>query len=306
MTLPLHHLKLSHLRFLAELAESGRITLAAERVGISQPTASRLIGEIEEILRQPVHERQGRGVILTPAGEVLARRAKRILAELAEAGTEVAGLAAGEAGNLRVGAVTAPAVGMVLPALRTLRMTHPAITCDVTVAPSSQLCAGLREGRLDLLLARPTEPRDHEEFDITPIGTEPVSLLVRKHHPLAGRQDLTVEELLGYDWVLWDESTPLHQAVRRTLLALGHPMPRQHLTTASVLLTLTLLLQSNAIAPIATAVADVMTQGGAEGFITLNAPFSINVGSYALMTRRAQALPPALARLIEHLQHTVT
>lgn len=299
---PLHHLKLGHLRFLAALADHLRITAAAEAVGISQPTASRLIVEIEDILRQPIHLRQGRGIVLTAAGEVLARRAKRILAELHEAGAEVMGITAGETGHLSIGAVTAPAIGLVLPALRTLRMTHPAITADVTVAPSMQLCEGLRAGRFDLVLARPIAPRDHDEFALTPIGTEPVAFMVRKGHPLVGRAGLSHDEMLAYDWVMPDATAPLHHAVSRHLAQHHKPMPRQQLTTASVLLTLTLLRQSNAIAPLAQAVADVLTQGEGMGFSALSTAFGIDVGSYALMTRQVQTPSPALARLIALLR----
>ena len=110
MTLPLHHLKMTHLRLLAHLEETRRITAAADLSGVSQPTASRMISEIEEILGYPVHERNGRGIALTVIGEALAKRARRILTELQEASAEVSGLASGDGGHLRLGSVTAPTV----------------------------------------------------------------------------------------------------------------------------------------------------------------------------------------------------
>ncbi|HQD16555.1 MAG TPA: LysR family transcriptional regulator, partial [Ottowia sp.] len=54
-------LKLSHLRILAAFADTGQINLAAEKIGISQPAASRLLAEIEQIVQAPVHSRTGRG-----------------------------------------------------------------------------------------------------------------------------------------------------------------------------------------------------------------------------------------------------
>ncbi|MBB4067226.1 helix-turn-helix domain-containing protein [Gellertiella hungarica] len=53
-------LKLSHLRLLEALSESSQISDAARRLGIAQPAASRLLGEIERIVGRPVHERTGR------------------------------------------------------------------------------------------------------------------------------------------------------------------------------------------------------------------------------------------------------
>ncbi|EKD61878.1 MAG: putative transcriptional regulator, lysR family, possibly activator of the expression of chvE protein, partial [uncultured bacterium] len=61
-------LKLSHLRLLAALADTGQISQAAERIGVAQPAASRLLAEVERIVGQPVHQRTGRGMALTAVG----------------------------------------------------------------------------------------------------------------------------------------------------------------------------------------------------------------------------------------------
>ncbi|MFN3723402.1 MAG: LysR family transcriptional regulator [Paracoccaceae bacterium] len=300
MTLPLHHLKMTHLRLLAHLAETRRITAAADQIGVSQPTASRLITEIEDILGQPIHERLGRGIALTVVGEALAKRARRILAELQEATVEVSGLASGDSGHLRLGSVTAPALSLMLPALRTLRLTHPNITADVTVAPSALLCQELRAGHLDLVLGRPSEPRDREEFDVEPLGTEPVALLVRQGHPLAGRRDIALADLMRFDWVMPADTSPLGKAVTHAFRTHGMPPPRQSLTTASFLLTLTMVRQTNAIAPLARAVTDIFA-GPDGGYGTLDTPLDIDVGSYGLMTRQGQARTPALSRVIDQI-----
>ena len=301
MTLPLHHLKMTHLRLLAHLDETRRITAAADLSGVSQPTASRMISEIEEILGHPVHERNGRGIALTVIGEALAKRARRILTELQEASAEVSGLASGDGGHLRLGSVTAPALGLMLPALRTLRLTHPNITADVTVASSALLCQELREGRLDLVLGRPTEPRDEDDFTILPLDTEPVALIVREGHPLAGRGDLALADLMRFDWVMPAETSPLGAAMLRAFRQQGLPPPRQSLTTASFLLTLTVVRQTNAIAPLARAVTDVFAGPQSTDYVTLDSTFEIDVGPYGMLTRSGQARTPALTRLMDQI-----
>ena len=75
-------LKLPQLRLIAALADSGQLSTAARHCGISQPAASRLLAEVEQIIGHKVHIRQGRGMILTPHGQALGRRAARILIEL--------------------------------------------------------------------------------------------------------------------------------------------------------------------------------------------------------------------------------
>ena len=81
-------LKISHLRMMAAFAETGQIGAAAQALGITQPAASRLLAEIERIAGVPVHIRSGRGVSLTEAGQVLARRAGRVLLEMRDVPVE--------------------------------------------------------------------------------------------------------------------------------------------------------------------------------------------------------------------------
>ena len=304
MILPLHHLKMTHLRLLAHLADTRRITAAADLTGVSQPTASRLIVEIEDIVGQPIHERSGRGIALTVVGTALAARARRILTELQEATAEISGLASGDSGHLQLGSVTAPALSLMLPALRTLRLTHPNITADVSVAPSALLCQELRAGRLDLVLGRPTGPDDSDDFTIAPLGTEPVALLVRQDHPLAGQDTVALSDLMRFDWVMPAEPSPLNRAMIRAFDQHNLPPPRQSLTTASFLLTLTMARQTNAIAPLARAVTDVFCTPG-SGYVTLDSPLQIDVGSYGLITRKGQAITPALHRLIDQITRQV-
>ena len=64
-------LKISHIRLLSALADTGQISKAANRIGVTQPAASRLLAEIERIVGQPVHRRTGRGMALTVVGKAL-------------------------------------------------------------------------------------------------------------------------------------------------------------------------------------------------------------------------------------------
>ena len=85
---------LRQLRYLVALAEEGSFTRAAESVHIAQPAVSQQIRRLEEELGIALVERTTRRVALTDAGELLVVRARRILAELEAAETELQALAA--------------------------------------------------------------------------------------------------------------------------------------------------------------------------------------------------------------------
>ena len=288
--------KLAHLRLMAALAETGQLGLAADLMGVAQPAASRLLAEVERITGQPVHLRTGRGITLTPMGHALARRAARVVTELRDAGREMAEIASGGSGHVRIGSVTGPALDRVLPALRTARLALPGVTTEVVVAPSDLLGTQLISGRMDFAIGRMPDGMEGQLHLSDPIGVEPVSLMVRRGHRLAGEARVEPADLMGFDWVMPGPEALLTRAVMERLRALGLPQPPQRLATASFLLTLALVQQSNAIAPLARAVCDRFAGPGSP-YEILPMDLGIVVDPFGVLTRAGAILTPVAARL---------
>jgi DNA-binding transcriptional LysR family regulator len=286
-----------HLRLLAALAARGQVAAAAAEMGISQPAASRLMAEMERIAGQPLHVRTGRGIALTEAGAALARRAARVLIEIEDAGRELDEIGDGTGGQVRLGAVTGPAMDRVLPALARARAVLPRVQIEVVVATSDVLCDQLLSGRLDFALARLPADDEGTRLQFRRIAPEPVSLMVRRGHPLAsGVRDPA--ELMGYDWVMPGEGAVLRQTVLARLRDLGLPDPPGKVATASFLLTLAILQQSDAIAPLATAVADRFAAREDAPFRVLPVALGIEVAPFGLVTRSGGTLPPVAERVM--------
>ncbi|MCP1169432.1 LysR family transcriptional regulator [Limimaricola litoreus] len=286
-------LKLSHLRLLALLNHDEGLGAAAATLGIAQPAASRLLSEAERITGCALRMRDGRGIRLTPEGRALAQRARRVLNELSDAERELGEISGGLSGDLRVGAVTGAAMERVLPALRSARLEMPGLRVHVEIANSEVLGEALAEGRIDLALAR--LPRDHppELFDLRPIGEEPVALVVRRGHRLLAQASPAPEALMEHDWVLPEAGTILHDTVIDQLARRGLRAPMRRVTTSSVLLTLALVQRSNAIAPLARAVA---SEFATEACTMLPLDLGLSVAPYGLMTRKEAAPTMALRR----------
>ncbi len=292
-------LKLSHLRLLAALNENSQLGLAAARLGITQPAASRLLAEVEQIAQAPMHVRTGRGIALTAQGQVMARRAERVLLEMRDAAREMAEVGEGGSGEVRIGAVTAPALELVLPALRLARLTLPKIRADVTVATSDILCSQLVAGQLDFVLGRIPAAFAQADLTMIALGVEPISLVVRAGHPLAGRPGVDPAEVMNFDWVMPAANAPLSGAVLARLAVLGMGAPRQQLATASFLLTLALIQQTDSIAPLARAVAQQFAGAADAPYRVLDCPLGIEVAPYGVILRRGASLPPAAQNLID-------
>jgi DNA-binding transcriptional LysR family regulator len=293
----LRRLKPSQLRLLAELDNTGALGLAAVRIGVAQPAASRLLAETEDMLGLSLHERQGRGLQLTPAGTALARRAARIEIELADAARDLAEAASGRAGVVRVGSVTGPALSLVLPTLIELQREFPEFRAEVSVATSAALCDMLREGRLDFALARLNPGETQLEAKI--IAGEPLSLVVRRGHPILVRPQISVDDLLSYDWVMGDDETLLTQTVIARLSELGMPLPQRRISTSSFLFTLALLNQTDAIAPLATPVVDSFAGNPSVPFVSLPIDLGLTVAPFSLVTRVGAQMTPSAQRLVD-------
>jgi DNA-binding transcriptional LysR family regulator len=290
-------LKPSQLRLMAALNENPALGDSAGRIGISQSAASRLLAEMEELLGLRVHERQGRGLRLTQVGEALARRAARLQIELADAAREVAEVATGNAGSIRVGSVTGPALSTVMPAILALQASLPAIHVEVTVATSVMLCDQLRDGSLDFVLARPGASDTMLEARL--IGDEPVSLAVRRGHPLLSRARVCMADLLEYDWILGPDDTLLTQTVLARLAALHLPVPRRPISTSSFLFTLAIVNQTDAIAPLALPVVESFSGSPSMPFVALPIDLGVSVTPFSIVTRIGSKLTPSAQRLAD-------
>src|SRR5579875_4199113 len=86
---PPSRLKLAQLRLIAAIEDRGSVSAAAEALNLSQPAASRMIAEMEQGFGAALCERLARGVRLTALGAALARHARSVLLQLAEAEREI-------------------------------------------------------------------------------------------------------------------------------------------------------------------------------------------------------------------------
>ena len=292
-------LKLSHLRMMAAFADTAHIGQAAHALGITQPAASRLLAEVEKICGYAVHMRSGRGVELTEVGRALAARAARILLELRDTAHEVDAFGKGSVGQVSIGAVTAPALDIVLPAVREARFAYPNIQIDVAVSPSDVLFSQLLDGKLDFIIARIPAGANASAVMAQEVAGEPVELVVRRSHPLAQKPDLTMQDLTAFDWVLPSRGIPLTDAVFARFAQLGYPPPSQRLTTSSFLLTLALLQQSNAIAPLSSAVTAQFAGDGDSALVRLKTDLGIAVSPFSILTRREGAMPRVARNVLD-------
>src|SRR5262245_27592870 len=140
---------LRQLQFLTALKTEGSFVAAAEAVGVTQPTLSAGIKELETALGAVLVERGRSGAVLTPAGEEAASRATQVLGDVAELVRAAQSAGKPFAGPFRLGAIPTIAPFLLPRALPLLKRRFPALRLALREDLTARLIEGLRSRALD-------------------------------------------------------------------------------------------------------------------------------------------------------------
>jgi len=298
----LTRLQLRHFRLIHAIAEYGQLSLAADRLAITQPAASRTLSEVERLVGAAVFERHPKGMTPTQIGEALIRHSGILLHGLDQAASELSAYRAGRSGSVRVGAVTGAAVGFVVPAIQALkRETHDAHV-RVDVDPSVDLMTGLLNREYDFVLSRVPPGYDTQELQVLQGRVEHLEILVRSGHPLLREKGLGLAALRDYPWVLQSPGMPIREAIVQAHLSLGQTPPQDVIDSTSLLVMMAYLRTSDAISPAAREVAELVKGSDSAGFSSLDLRSKFTMSPYHLIQLKGRKLNPIAERLLNLVQ----
>jgi LysR family transcriptional regulator, transcription activator of glutamate synthase operon len=204
-------MELRQLRYLVALAEEGQFTRAAEREHVAQPALSQQIARLERTLGAQLVIRSARRSTLTEAGEMVAGRARRILAEVDAAHAELAELAGVRTGRVAIGAMQSLGPFDLTGVLATYRSRYPGIELAVREEVSSRLAELLRVDQLDLAFFSVTASFAGEGLELVKLGTEELVAILPPGHEQAGRDGLVFADLEGEPFVSFSEGAALRE-----------------------------------------------------------------------------------------------
>ncbi|MEU8875312.1 hydrogen peroxide-inducible genes activator [Streptomyces javensis] len=194
---------ISQLRAFVAVAEQLHFRDAAAAIGMSQPALSGAVAALEEALGVQLLERTTRKVLLSPAGERLAARARTVLEAVGELLEEAEAVRAPFTGVLRLGVIPTVAPYLLPTVLRLVHERYPRLDLQVYEEQTASLLDGLTHGRLDLLLL--AVPLGAPGVVEMPLFDEDFVLVTPQDHWLGGRADIPREALKELDLLLLDE-----------------------------------------------------------------------------------------------------
>jgi DNA-binding transcriptional LysR family regulator len=194
-------MELRQLRYFLIVADELHFGRAAERLHITQPPLTVAVRRLERELGVQLFDRTTRRVTLTAAGQAFRERIQAAVAELDDAAGDVADIAAGRSGKIRVGFVSSASYTTVPEAIRAFRQQRPRIDLVLHPLTSGEQIEQLLDGNLDLGLIR--DPGDVPGLNLELLSTEDLVVVLPEAHQLAAVQEIHPRELEGEPMILF-------------------------------------------------------------------------------------------------------
>lgn len=206
------------LRLFVHVVDQGGITRGAELAHLSPASASGRISGMERAIGAPLLERHRRGVTPTREGEMVLEHARDIVGRHDRMRLELADVAGGNVPAVTVLVNTAAAT--LLPATVVgFLVEHPDVDLDLVELPSHRIVAALAEGRAELGIV--SDRADLGRLETVSLGADPLVLLVRPDHRVAGRASVAFADVLDEPLVGHAQGSPLEEHLREHTAPLG-------------------------------------------------------------------------------------
>jgi DNA-binding transcriptional LysR family regulator len=170
-------LDIVRLRVLAAVAAHGSVTEAAKQLHYAQPSVSHHLARLEAETGARLLQRVGRGIRLTPEGELLARRAAEIVGRVDAAAVELGAMLGLRAGRVRIAGFQSALSTLVARAAAALRQAHPNLELSFIDAHPQVALAMLRDGQIDAAIVFRYDDSPPPDVRATHLLDDPMYLL---------------------------------------------------------------------------------------------------------------------------------
>lgn len=293
-------LKTRQLLLLTALEQEGNIHAAARLLNMTQPAASRLLKELEDVLEVPLFERLPRGMRPTWYGETMIRHARQALASLNQAHDELTALKAGRFGQVGIGAITSPGLALLPSAIASVKRDQPSLRIMLEIDSSPVLLDKLHRGQLDILVARVFADQDKSQLRYEAISAEPICAVARPGHPLATTAGLALADVVAASWIVPPAGSVLRHRFELMFHEAGLTPPSDVIETAALLFTTRMLQQSDMLCVMATEVARYYAAHGIVTIVPL--AMACQMDDFGLITRTDRLLSPGARLLLSALR----
>jgi LysR family transcriptional regulator for metE and metH len=208
-------LDLRDLELLDALADAQTLTAAAKSLYVSQPALSQRLTKMEDKLGVRLFDREGRRLVVNPAGRRMLVASRLVLAELRSAERDVRDIRDGANGRVRFTSQCSTTFQWLPPVLKRFREQQPNIEIRIETVPGDDPIGALVDDRVDVALVTKLD-RQMDRVLLTPLFDDEMVAVVAGPHPWAARRYVTARDFDDAHLILYDvydqtriPSTPL-------------------------------------------------------------------------------------------------
>lgn len=192
---------LKQLKTFIAVAEYKKMSEAAKRLYISQPTVSQIISDLENEYQTRLFERFPKELKITPSGQMLLESAREIAASHEH--LEQSMKHANSLRPLRIGATLTVGNTLMGSLVETLTLQSPDIDVKVFIDNTQLIEHRMIHNELDIALVEGIIV--HQEIMTEPVLEDTLCIICGKGHPFAGRSSIAIEELRHQDFIIWEK-----------------------------------------------------------------------------------------------------
>jgi len=233
---------------LAVVVEAGSLSLAAERLGITQPALSKSLSQLEQRVGAPLLQRGKSGSTPTALGRMLAAHGESIVGSTYRAEKQVDDWNRTAIGNLVIGAPPTIAAYLMPAVIADFLSSRPHVTMRLEVNPLGGLLEKLTTNRMDMYvgITRPTRLLDG--ISTIPIYRDELGLFARHDHPIFAKPTVSIQDLSRYRWTAPRQDTFFRSVIDVSLNNAGLPLIDIAMETFSFDLQVSLLRRTDFLA----------------------------------------------------------
>jgi len=299
-------IRLRDLHVFLTVTQHGSMAQAAAQLGVSQPAVSGVIAELERTLGVPLFERSTRGVKPTMYARAMMDRSVAAFDQLKQGIRTLETLADPTAGELWIGCIESVAVLLLPPVLQAFMQRYPRVVVHVMrlSSPTPEF-RELSERKLDLVVARRTEPTDDtHDLAYQPLFDDRLVIAASAQGRWARRRKMQLADLVDEPWALTMPNCWIHASIKEAFRTRGLRTPRVSLMSPSMPLRMSMV----AAGPYITAFPGSHSSFNADRWSVKILPIDLPdcLFPLAAITLKARTLNPVAQRFIEHLRTCMT
>ena len=293
-------LKTRQLLLLIALDDHRNIHRASEALCMTQPAASKQLKDLEDMLEVKLFERLPRGMEPTLFGETMIRHARMALTSLSLAHEDIVALKNGLIGQVDVGVIMTPAMGLLPRAISRVKLDAPLLRIGVQMETSKVLLNLLQRGNLDFMIGRILEDEGSAGLQYEELTVEPACAVARVGHPMVDATDLQLSDLATQAWILPPPGSVLRHRWELMFRRAALEPPANAVDTTALLLITALLQQTDSLHVMPIEVARFYASLNVLAILPIELPCTMD--AFGIITRQGQLLSPGASHLLHEVR----